>query len=123
MLRFFRSSSDAEFKARIPARDAETDRAAVKLVADAINQVLGQAESERTGLKTRMDDVTARAAVVGGNDSDEFLTRPKDRSDMLRNSDVDIKHGLERLSTIEQNISHFRFLKTVLQSRFPDSKA
>src|SRR3954451_20783894 len=107
MLRFFRSSSDAEFKARTTARDADTDRAAVKLVADAINQVLGQAEAERTGLKTRMDDVTARAAVVGGNDSDEFLTRPKDRSDMLRNSDVDIKHGLERLSTIEQNISHF----------------
>ena len=122
MFRFFRSSTDAEFKARLPERDAGTDRAAIKLVADALEQVLGQAEAERAGLKTRMDDVTARAAVVGGNDSEDFLTRPKDRSDMLRNSDADIKRGHERLSIIEQNISHFRFLKTVMQSRFQDSE-
>ena len=122
MFGFLRSSTDTEFKARIPERDAHTDRTAIKLVADALDQVLGQAESERAGLKARMDDVTARAAVVGGNDSDEFLTRPKDRSDMLRSSDADIKRGHERLRTVEQNIAHFLFLKTVLQSRFPDTK-
>ncbi|MEO8318589.1 MAG: hypothetical protein ABI561_09745 [Bradyrhizobium sp.] len=122
MFRFFRSGSDAGFKARTPERDADTDRAAVKSVADAIKLVLERAESERTGLKARIDDVTARAAVVGGNDTDEFLTRSQDRSEMLRNSDADMKRGLERLGTIEQNISHFRFLRTVLQSRFPDSK-
>jgi hypothetical protein len=122
MFRFFRSSSGAGFKARKQERDAGADRAAVQLVADAINLVLKQAESERTGLKTRLDDVTARAAMVGGNDSDEFLTRSESRSEMLRNSDADIKRGLERLGAIEQNISHFRFLRTVLQSRFPDSK-
>jgi hypothetical protein len=121
MFRFFQSSSGG-FKARASDRDASTDRAAVKMVADTINQVLEQAESERAGLKARIDDVTARAAVVGGNDSDEFLTRSETRSDMLKNSDMDIKAGLERLASIEQNISHFRFLRTVLQSRFPDSK-
>ena len=123
MLRLFRSASGPGFKARAPDRDADSDRAAVKSVADAINSVLDQAESERNGLKTRMDDVISRAALVGGNDTDEFLTRSKDRSDMLRNSDADVKRGLERLTTIEQNISHFRFLRTVLQSRFPDPQA
>jgi hypothetical protein len=123
MFRFFRSASSGAFKARALDRDADTDRAAVKSVADAINLVLDQAESERTGLKKRMDDVISRAALVGGNDTDEFLTRSKDRSEMLRNSDIDMKRGLERLSTIEQNISHFRFLRTALQSRFPDSRA
>jgi hypothetical protein len=38
---------------------------------------------------------------------------------MLRNSDAEIKRGEERLITIKKNISHFRFLKTALQSRFP----
>jgi len=89
------------------------------LVADAINLVLEQFETERIGLKRRLDDVVSRAAVVGGNDTDEYLTRSEDRSEMLRASDADMKNGQERLSTIEKNISHFRFLKTALQSRFP----
>ncbi|XIA62317.1 hypothetical protein ACFIOY_22195 [Bradyrhizobium sp. TZ2] len=69
-----------------------------------------------------MDDVISRAAVVGGNDADEFLTRSEDRSEMLRNSEAEMKRGQERLTTLETNISHFRFLKTALRSRFPDSK-
>ena len=92
-------------------RDADTDSGMVKLVADAINLVLEQAEAERDGLKRRMDDVTSRGAVVGGNDLDEFLTRSEERSEMLRNSDDELKRGQERLRTIEANISHFRFLK------------
>jgi hypothetical protein len=120
MFRLFRSPSDSGFKARSLKRDADTDRSAVKSVADAINLILEQAEAERAGLKRRMDDVTSRAAVVGGNDADEFLTRTEDRSEMLRRSDDELKRGQERLSAIETNISHFRFLKAALRSRFPD---
>lgn len=119
MIRLFRSRSDGRFKVRSIERDADTDSSAVKLVADAINLVLEQFETERIGLKRRLDDVVSRAAVVGGNDTDEYLTRSEDRSEMLRASDADMKNGQERLSTIEKNISHFRFLKTALQSRFP----
>jgi hypothetical protein len=121
MFRLFRSPSDSGFKARSLKRDADTDRNAVKSVADAINLALEQAEAERAGLKRRMDDVTSRAAVVGGNDADEFLTRTEDRSEMLRESDDELKRAQERLSVIETNISHFRFLKAALRSRFPDS--
>ena len=120
MFRLFRSPSDGGFKARSLKRDADTDRNAVKSVSDAINLALEQAEAERAGLKRRMDDVTSRAAVVGGNDADEFLTRTEDRSEMLRKSDDELKRAQERLSVIETNISHFRFLKAALRSRFPD---
>jgi hypothetical protein len=71
MIRLFRSRSDGRFKARSIERDADTDNSAVKVVADAINLVLEQAETERIGLKKRMDDVTSRAALVGGNDTDD----------------------------------------------------
>ena len=122
MIKLFRSRPDSGFKARARERDADTDSSAVKSVADAIDLVLKQAEVERAGLKNRMDDVITRAAVAGGNDTDEHMTRSDDLSEMLRNSDAEIKRGQERLITIEKNISHFRFLKTTLQSRFPDSK-
>jgi hypothetical protein len=122
MMRLFRSHFDGGFKVRSLGRDADTDSRAVKLVADAINSVLEQMEAEQAGLKRRMDDVISRAAVVGGNDADEFLTRSEDRSEMLRNSEAEMKRGQERLSALETNISHFRFLKAALRSRFPDSK-
>jgi len=69
-----------------------------------------------------MDDVIARAAVIGGNDTNDYLTRSDDLSEMLSNSDAEIERGQEQSITIEKNISHFRFQKTVLQSRFPNSK-
>lgn len=119
---FARSRSDGVFKARSSSRDAETDSGAIKAIADAIDSALAQAESERIGLKKRIDDVISRAAFVGGNDADEFLTRSHDRTEMLRSADADIKRGQERLEKIEKNITDFQFLKMMLLSRFPDSQ-
>jgi hypothetical protein len=116
MIKLFR------FQARSPGRDADTDNDAVRSVAAAIDQVLEKAEAERTGLKNRMDNVVSVAAIVGGNDIDDYLTRTDDRSQMLRESDAEIRRGHERLRVIDQNISHFRFLRTELQSRFPACK-
>jgi hypothetical protein len=41
---------------------------------------------------------------------------------MLNDSDSEIKRGQERLKVLDQNIVHFKFLKTALQTRFPDAK-
>jgi hypothetical protein len=110
------------FQARSPGRDADTDNEAVRSVASAINLVLAKAEAERAGLKNRIDNVLSVAAIVGGNDVDDCLTRTEDRSQMLRDSDTEIRRGQDRLRVIEQNISHFKFLRTALQTRFPDCK-
>ena len=118
MIRLFRSDA---FQARSPERDAAKDNDAVRSVAAAIDQVLEQAEAERSGLKNRIDTVLAQAAVVGGNDIDDCLTRTEDRAKMLRDSDAEIRRGEERLKVIEQNIAHFKFLRTALRARFPDS--
>jgi hypothetical protein len=114
--------SKAAFKARSSARDSSTDEEAVLAIANALNLAVQKAEAERAGLKGRMDDVISRAAIVGGNEADDYLTRTDDRSKMLRESDVDIRRAEERLKVIDQNISHFKFLKTALQTRFPDAK-
>ena len=119
MIRLFRSEA---FQARSPERDAAKDHDAVRSVAAVLDQVLAQAEAERAGLKNRIDTVLAQAAIVGGNDIDDYVTRDEDRAKMLRDSDAEIRRGEERLKVIEQNISHFNFLKNALQSRFPDSK-
>ena len=119
MIRLFRSEA---FQARSPERDAAKDHDAVRSVAAAIDQVLEQAESERAGLKNRIDTVLAQAAIVGGNDIDDYLTRTEERAKMLKDSDAEIRRGEERLKVIEQNISHFKSLKAALQSLFPDSK-
>ena len=41
---------------------------------------------------------------------------------MLKESDIEIRRAKERLKVVQQNILHFRFLRTVLQTRFPDTR-
>jgi len=120
---FRRSRSDGPFRTRVPARDQELDDALVRQVASAIEEALEKVEAQRDGLKRRLDDVIARAAIVGGNDLDDCLTRDEARSILLAASDGEIARGQARLKTLDEQLSHFRFLKTTLQARFPDFRA
>jgi hypothetical protein len=112
--------SDNEFRTRSKERDTNTDNEAIMSIAAAIEAALNKAENERAGLKTRIDDVLSRAAIVGGNDPDEYLTRTEDRSIMLSNADAELRRAEGRLRVLDQNIVHVKFLKTALQTRFPD---
>jgi len=121
MKRLFRSRKDT-FQARSAERDSAADDNAVRSVAAALESVLQKAEAERLGLKTRIDDVLSLAAIVGGNDIEDYLTREELQSKILRESDAEIRRGQERLMIIEQNMSHFRFLRAALLTRFPNLK-
>ena len=110
------------FRTRSKERDADSDNEAIRSIACAIEAALNKAENERIGLKARIDDVLSRAAIVGGNDIDDFLTRTEDRSTMLSDCDAEIRRGEERLKVLDQNIVHVKFLKTALRTRFPDLK-
>ncbi len=120
---FRRSRPDGPFQTRAPGRDQELDNDLVGHVASAIDDALQKIEAQRDGLKRRLDDVIARAAIVGGNDLDDFLTRDEARSSLLAASDGEIVRGQARLKTLDEQLSHFRFLKAALQTRFPDFKA
>ena len=120
---FRRSRSDGPFRTRAPGRDQELDDELVGQVAAAIDEALQKVEAQRDGLKRRLDDVIARAAIVGGNDLDDCLTRDEARSTLLAASDGEIARGQARLKTLDEQLAHFRFLKTALQTRFPDFRS
>src|ERR1700751_2378627 len=120
---FRRSRADGPFRTRAPGRDQELDDQLVDQVAAAIDEALQKVEAQRDGLKRRLDDVIARAAMVGGNDLDDFLTRDEVRATLLAVSDSEIERGQARLKTLDEQLSHFKFLKAALQTRFPDFKA
>jgi hypothetical protein len=112
--------TDDEFKVRSRGRDEDTDRQRVQTVMDAIEAVLVAAEKEQKGLSLRIEDVLARAAVTGGNASDEYLDRePLDDHHQSLFSE-EISSGQKRLSSLADTIGHFRFLRTAVLSRFPD---
>ena len=114
---------EREFRARSAERDAETDRERLDFVLSALDSALGNAEAEQAGLTRRVDDVLARAAVTFGNGDDEYLTREKLDSDHLDLFETEISNGQRRLRDLSVSISHFKFLKTAMLSRFPDYKA
>lgn len=115
-----RGRGEQEFRARSPARDAETDHARIEPIMAAIEAALQAAEREQSGLNRRVEDVLARAAVTIGNGDDEYLERePLDNHhhDLL---DAEIQNGQRRLKQLNSSIAHFRFLKAAMLSRFPE---
>jgi hypothetical protein len=108
------------FKTRSADRDAETDRSRVNSIFEAIENALNAAEQEQSGLSRRVEDVLARAAVTIGDGTDEYLER-----DALDNHhqdlfSIEISSGERRLRELATAITHFKFLKVAVLSRFPD---
>jgi hypothetical protein len=117
-----KGNSNPEFKARSGNRDSETDRVRATSILRAIEGALKAAKAEQAGLKSRIDDAVARAAVTLGNDVDEYLSREPEHS---RHQDLlgsEIANGERRLNELATTIGHFQFLKTALLSRFPNFK-
>src|SRR5882757_99590 len=114
---------DDGFRARSPERDAETATLRIGSVVSAIESALSAAESEQSGLSRRVDDVLARAAVTIGNGTDEYLERDAQDSTHQDLFDAEIMNGQRRLKELASEISHFRFMKAAVLSRFPDYKA
>lgn len=120
---FLRSqSNNREFKTRLADRDAETDRVRIASIMAAIQTVLDDAEKEKAGLSRRVDDALALAAVTMGAATDEYLERESlnDHHQSLFN--LEIKNGERRLSELALMISHLKFIKAAMLTRFPDSK-
>jgi hypothetical protein len=114
---------DDQFKVRSPERDEDTDRQRIQTIMNAIETVLSAAETEQKGLNQRVEDVLARAAVTVGNASDEYLDRePLDNHHQSLFGE-EISNGQRRLKSLADTISHFRFLRSAVLSRFPDYKA
>ena len=114
---------DQVFKARSADRDAETDRARVSAILEAIETALHAAEQEQAGLGKRVEDVLARAAVTLGNGTDEYLEREPLDSHHQDLFGTEIVNGQRRLKELANTITHFKFLKAATLSRFPDYKA
>jgi hypothetical protein len=115
-------AAELDFKARSADRDAETDRLRVESILAAIETELTAAEAEQSGLTRRVDDFLARAAVTFGNGADEYLTREALDSHHHDLFDNEISNGQRRQKELALAISHFKFLKTAILSRFPDFK-
>src|SRR6195256_5487290 len=114
---------DQDFKARSADRDAETDRLRVNSILKAIENALHAAEQEQAGLNRRVEDVLARAAVTIGNGTDEYLEREALDNHHQDLFSTEISNGQRRLKELSTEITHFKFLKAAILSRFPDYKS
>src|SRR5271167_998659 len=88
------------FRARSPERDAETDRARVGFILEAVENALDAAEQEQAGLNERVEDVLARASVTIGNAADEYLDREPLDSQHQDLFGFEIANGQRRLKEL-----------------------
>lgn len=120
-LRSYRTG-EMRFKARSAERDADTDCGRVGTIMAAIEAALKAAENEQAGLSRRVDDALARAAVTFGNGTDEYLEREPLDSHHQDIFAADISNGQRRLKELTATVSHLKFIKTAMLTRFPEYK-
>jgi hypothetical protein len=89
----------------------------------AIEAALRAAENEQLGLNRRVDDVLARTAMTLRNGTDEYLEREALDSHHQDLFIAEISNGQRRLKELSAAITHFKFLKAAMLSRFPDYSA
>jgi hypothetical protein len=114
------SLGNRDFRARSSDRDANTDRSRVNSILEAIENALRATEQERSGLDRRVEDALARAAVTIGNGTDEYLERDALDSHHQDLFGTEISNGQRRLKELATTLTHFKFLKAAVLSRFPD---
>lgn len=114
---------EPEFRARSADRDAETDRSRVGSILEAVGHALHAVELEQSGLNRRVEDVLARAAVTFGNGTDEYLEREALDNHHQDLFGTEISNGQRRLKELATSVTHFKFLKAAIMSRFPDFKS
>jgi hypothetical protein len=110
---------EATFKSRSTERNVRTDSMRTTSMSNSIDRALHDAQAEHAGLQQRLNDALARAAVTSGNSSDEYLDREPENAELQNLLSSKIDNGERRLRELEMNMSHFRFLKAVLATRFP----
>jgi hypothetical protein len=113
---------NSSFETRSSKRDDEHIERLLRQIASALNHAARETEAQRDGLRRRLDAVITQAAVIGGNDIDESLTRDEADAAVLAASDVEIARAEAKLKMLEEQLSHFAFLEAALHSRFPMSK-
>lgn len=116
---FKRPRSDQDFK----ALDAETDRLRVSSILGTIENALLDAENEQSGLRGRMEDVLARAAVTMGNGTDEYLERDALDTHHQNLFSIEISNGERRLKELTDTIAQFQSLKAIILSKFPQHRS
>jgi len=115
---FGKPRKTSNFQARSANRDEELDRGRIMSIAQSIDAALRSAESEYSGLSSRLEDTLSRAAITLGNESDEYIFRDPviDLHQSLFNSQV--TNAERRLAELTNTINHLKSLRTDLTIRF-----
>jgi hypothetical protein len=115
----FTGWAGGDFKIRSTDAERLSDAETLGQVAEALETALDKLQSEYAGLTRRVNDVSAIASLVVGNESDEYLSREAERARSLHESEEEMKRGRERLRTLDQYLLNLRFLREAFLTRFP----
>jgi hypothetical protein len=111
------------FQVRSSQRDKQTDRERISSVVSAIDAAIGSAEKERSSLTLRVENARDLAALVAGNDSDEYLSREPEDTKRIAGYEQQLIAGYKRIAELDVHIASLNAVREVCQSRFPDHAA
>lgn len=117
---FLRSHGSTGFRARSAERDKGSDREIILPVKTSIDTALARVESEYSGLKARLENVTASATFVAGTETDGYLHRDERDADRLREYESEMQRAQARLQQLSDVMTHLKFIRASFKTRFPE---
>ena len=109
------------FQVRSAQRDAQTDRARIGSVVQAINAAVGSAQKERDALRTRVSEARDLASFAVGTGNDEYLTREAKDKSRLKEYERQMTIGEQRIRELDHQIADLAALQDLSRRYFPGS--
>jgi len=96
------------FRIRSSARDETTDALRLSSIEQSISIAIAKAESEKEGLRRRIENARVRASTLLGNATFEYQDRERQKEELLLEAERNLISGEKRIHQIEAHMLHLR---------------
>jgi hypothetical protein len=101
-------SFEMRFRIRSSARDETTDALRLSSIEQSISIAIAEAESEKEGLRRRIENARVRASTLLGNETFGCQDREPQKEELLLEAERNLISGEKRIRQLEAHMEHLR---------------
>ena len=105
------------FRIRSSARDEDADARRLRSIEQSLSTAIAEAESEKEGLRRRIDTARARASALVGNETFEYRDREPQKEELLLEAEQNLISGEKRIRQLTAHVDHLRKVLDLLKQK------
>lgn len=112
---------EMRFRLRSSERDESTDARRLSSIERSVLSAMSEAETERKGLRQRLDTARGRASLLLGNETFGNLDREPKSEQLLLEAERDLMAGERRIHQLSAHQEHLRKVLDLLKAEITSS--